>query len=167
MHSQPPNPSTPQNRFDQVRQQLENYPQHAGNDAPPSDLADAIDAERQDAVRRGDQDWANQAWCLEQVHRVQQAYGRAFSELKHHEFYKAWCSLEESEIALVQLAPHPPIDDRYGLRFIEQKISALQALFPYQTFVSRVPRHRAALLDLQDANTAAATLHPPQRQYLR
>ena len=108
MHSQPPNPSTPQNRFDQVRQQLENYPQHAGNDAPPSDLADAIDAERQDAVRRGDQDWANQAWCLEQVHRVQQAYGRAFSELKHHEFYKAWCSLEEAEIALVQLAPHHP-----------------------------------------------------------
>jgi len=97
----------------------------------------ALVGAKSEAVARGEQAEAKAIWCLEQVLDIQGRYLRAFDLLKHEEFYKAWCDLEQVEIRFVWLESHfRPAGDEYRLATIERLTLQLQELFPYAVFAS-------------------------------
>ncbi len=96
-----------------------------------------IRAHKADAVAAGNETAGKNIWCLEQVAEIQQAYRKSFEQLRTEQFYSAWCSLEQVELALDRLRTH--IGERwtaYRLDFIDEKTSALQSLYPYRLFMS-------------------------------
>jgi len=89
------------------------------------------------AVKRGDQEGAKAIWCLETTLRIQDLYLEAFSELKAHEFYKAWCDLERAQLALLSLQRHDMTGwAEFRLGFIQKHIERWQSIFPYKIFLS-------------------------------
>ena len=89
------------------------------------------------AVSAGDQAGAKSIWCLEQALAVQEHYLRAFRYLKDGEFYKAWCDLERTELALSALERHDTSSwADFRLDFIQHYTTKWQGLFPYRLFAS-------------------------------
>lgn len=105
----------------------------------PSSAGDAFEliAEmKAEAVNGGEQDEAKRAWCLGQILRAQRSFERAFDEMRQGEFYKAWCTLEQTELALKFLKPHFSAWQQHRLAFIEKQTTQFQSLFPYRVFYS-------------------------------
>ena len=76
-------------------------------------------------------------WCLAQALAVQEHYLRAFGQLKAGEFYKAWCELEHTELALASLERHDTESwPEFHLDFVQVHTERWQSLFPYKMFVS-------------------------------
>src|SRR5271157_169901 len=90
-----------------------------------------------EAVERGDRSGATTIWCLETALRIQDLYLRAFSQMKEHKFYQAWCDLERAEIALASLQRHDTTSwTEFCLGFIQTHIEHWQSIFPYKLFFS-------------------------------
>jgi len=96
-----------------------------------------ISAIKSKAVSNGDEKTAKNLWCLESVAEIQQYYLEAFTKIKNGQFFEAWCSLEQVELALNRLRRHF-VDEWTNLRldFIDQKVVSLQSLYPYRIFMS-------------------------------
>ena len=62
-----------------------------------------LSLEKEKAKRYKQEDNANHIWCLQEALYIQDDYIRAFSLLKDHEYYEAWCIFERAEIALYSL----------------------------------------------------------------
>jgi hypothetical protein len=103
----------------------------------PEDVQGLLATAKAEAVKRGDQDGAKAIWCLETALRVQNLYLQAFSEIKGHKFYEAWCELERAEIALGSLQRHDiTCWAEFRLGFIQKHIERWQSIFPYKMFLS-------------------------------
>jgi hypothetical protein len=90
-----------------------------------------------EAVRGEDQDGAKTIWCLETALHIQNLYLQAFSEMKGHKFYEAWCDMERAEIALGSLQRHDTTGwAEFRLGFIQKHIERWQSIFPYKMFFS-------------------------------
>lgn len=110
--------------------------------ARPSDhsvveVQGAIEELRQGAIDARDEALATETWCLETTMSVQQRYQDAFSMLRHHDFYDAWCALERCELDLRNLRKHFASQfQRYSLDFIADAVTRWQELYPYRIFMS-------------------------------
>jgi hypothetical protein len=109
------------------------------NDAD-EEIGETLKQIKQDAVARDDQDCAKTIWCYEQILKIQNLYLSAFTEMREHYFYPAWCTLERVEIELHFLERHLRFhdceDDPYKLEFIYEHTTQFQSLFPYKMFFS-------------------------------
>jgi hypothetical protein len=97
-----------------------------------------VDCKRE-AVSNCDQSLAKEIWCYETILHAQDLYLKAFQEMKEAAYYKAWCTLEQSEIELHCLERHFNYrqgNDQYQLQFISKQIGLFQSLFPYRLFIS-------------------------------
>lgn len=89
------------------------------------------------AVKSNKQRIAKEIWCFEQMIQIQDDFIESYFQMKSGEFYKAWCTLEQIEIALNSLIPHiNNISDQFYMAFIEKHTAQLQSLFPYKLFLS-------------------------------
>ena len=88
------------------------------------------------AVAAADQELAKKTWCLKTALKMHQKFVAAFLDMKASKFYDAWCALERVEIHALSLAQHMPLDDEYGLAFIERHVELFQKLYPYGVFMS-------------------------------
>jgi hypothetical protein len=103
----------------------------------PEDIKAFLSTAKAEAVGLGDQDGAKAIWCLETALRIQNLYLQAFSELRGHKFYEAWCDLERAEIALDSLQRHDTTCwGEYRLGFIQKHIERWQSIYPYKMFLS-------------------------------
>jgi len=90
------------------------------------------------AVEQDNQVIAKDLWCLETVYEVLKKYLTAFEKMKVHDFFEAWCSLDEADIELSFLRKHLDYETEFkNVVFIEQAISNFQKLYPYEYFMSR------------------------------
>ena len=99
---------------------------------------------KESALRNNQNEKASQIWCLQEAVLVHTNYFSAFSNLKNHNFYEAWCDLELVEKGLWSITPpqtHLPdywsevwIKGQYY--FIEEHTSKWQKLYPYHLFCS-------------------------------
>lgn len=88
-------------------------------------------------VDLNNQSEAKKLWCFEQILKIQVAYLKAYDCMKLEDFYKAWCILEQCELALRFLESHFQIgNDEYFLDFINKHVERYQSLFPYKIFTS-------------------------------
>lgn len=113
--------------------------ERSSNDEAFARTASLLKESKSQAVARGDPSAAKQAWCYEQILGIQRQYLDAFEQMRAGEYYKAWCLLEEVEIAWVHLEPHfACIEDRpeFAVRFIVEHVKKFQSLFPYRLFLS-------------------------------
>jgi hypothetical protein len=100
-------------------------------------VQEGLSALKRNAAAAGDQRQAKSVWCLEQALLVQESYLCAFSHLKASAFYKAWCALEETELALANLERHDTTSwADFRLDFIQEHTAKWQSLFPYRMFLS-------------------------------
>lgn len=99
---------------------------------------------KREALEREQQEVAAHIWCLQEAVSIHSSYLAAFSLLKQHAFYDAWCELEKAEKGLWAIKPpqkYLPDDwervwiaGRYD--FIEKHVARWQELFPYKFFIS-------------------------------
>lgn len=101
-------------------------------------VAAELEALKVDAVCNSDEPLAKQIWRIESIAATQQLFRQAFNELKTHDFYPAWCTLEQVELSLGRLRPHMDAAERhqFKLQFIEQKCADIARLYPYRVFSS-------------------------------
>lgn len=90
-------------------------------------------------VESGDQLKAKDIWCYEEILQIQIYYLNAFFQMKRHEFYEAWCSLEKCEKHLEFLENHFNMygnNDQFSLVFIKTHIERFQSIYPPYIFQS-------------------------------
>jgi len=122
--------------FEQCRQYLRDAPLNF-RDRHPDKYAAALGLLKKEAVRSQKQDDAKMYWCFEQILIVQNAFIKAFFQLKDKQYYDAWCTLEKVEIGLHSLLRHHvDADEEYHLFYIEKHTSQFQSLYPYRVFMS-------------------------------
>jgi hypothetical protein len=80
---------------------------------------------------------ANKAWFLHKTADIRLSFILCFERLKKHDFYKAWCDLEQIEIGLDRLSNNPFYDiSRFQVEELQTLVAAWQSLFPYHVFFS-------------------------------
>jgi hypothetical protein len=90
-----------------------------------------LSAAKTRAVRSNNQELAKQLWCYEQALSVQDQYITSFFMIKNHEFYKAWCGLEQVEIGAQSLKRHySDKDGRFHISLIQKLTLQWQSLYP-------------------------------------
>lgn len=89
------------------------------------------------AINDGFSDLADLGWFFAKFSRQRYEYLRCFELMKNGEFYKAWCLLEQIEIALSLLKKNEifVIETEVISKF-SLLISSWQELFPYRYFLS-------------------------------
>lgn len=106
----------------------------------PSRNSEPVSAEllllKRAAVARGDESDAKRFWCLGQILTMQDGFIRAFQLMRRHDFYHAWCALEEVELAHHFLLRHRPDSPEFEVQYIAEKVAMYQGLFPYKVFFS-------------------------------
>jgi hypothetical protein len=100
------------------------------------EVKEDLKKEKEYYLEQNDQTALKEIWCLEEVLNVQNLFIMAFQQMKNGEFYKAWCTLEQCEIGLMNLSAHYPIDNLYDLKHIGDYVERFQSLFPYKVFFS-------------------------------
>jgi hypothetical protein len=102
-----------------------------------SELKTSLAEHKKTAVQVGDQTLAKEIWCLEETLDAQAKYLEAFQQLKKADYYGAWCTLEQAELAIGFLRPHFQSEwATYKLDRIEEYVRKWQGLFPYKIFFS-------------------------------
>lgn len=105
-----------------------------------SDVLNAIEEHRRDAIKMQDENTANYWWCMRQIYIVQEKYLSFFDMLRKRNYEEAWRTLERVDIELSFLEGVFDIgnadDDKYNLVFIGCIIKHFEALFPYRYFFS-------------------------------
>lgn len=111
-------------------------------------------------VAENDQKTLKEIWCLEKIIAINKIYLLAFNQLKSRQYYEAWCSLENIEIALSQLSRHFNTEDEFFflVAFIGQHSLQYQSLFPYSTFVS--PEFTVKAKTCSICNKTSSIRHP-------
>lgn len=90
------------------------------------------------AVEMGDEDLANEIWCINQIYIIQNGYLSLFRQLKEKQFEKSWATLEHVNIEIVFLKDNFDYSSpNYGIPFIEKKLIDLEKMYPYEHFFSR------------------------------
>lgn len=81
---------------------------------------------------------ANNIWCVQQIEKIISHYLEAFNLLNTAKYLNAWNELDRADIELSFLKPHfDYFTHSPAIVFIEDKISQIQKLYPYQYFFSR------------------------------
>jgi SEC-C motif len=96
------------------------------------------------ALQHQDQELAVHIFYLQQAVEIHSNYFCAFSLLQQHEFYEAWCKLEQVEKGLLffhsRQKDWPDYWDKFLVsgkyKFIKEHVSRWQELFPYKLFIS-------------------------------
>jgi hypothetical protein len=96
------------------------------------------------ALEHQDQELAAHIFYLQQAVKIHNNYFCAFSLLQQHDFYEAWCKLEEVEKGLLLFHSRqkdwPDYWDEFLVsgkyKFIKEHVSRWQELFPYKLFIS-------------------------------
>lgn len=91
-----------------------------------------------EAITRNDQNEAKAIWGIETSLMIQSGFIQAFQECKQKAFYKAWCSFERVEHAVLTLERHFPTPhfDPFKIRYIWKHTKKFQSIFPYKLFIS-------------------------------
>lgn len=120
--------------------EIENYLASVANrpDNPTAEtVASALATLKLKALERHDECAAKRIWCVQQAHRGQTLYLRAFARMKQGLFHEAWLDFEEAELALQFLQPHAgDLWPTSRLSFVNKYIQKWQRLFPYKVFGS-------------------------------
>lgn len=123
-----------------IEQHLLQVTSRIPDDGKDSAISHLVDDLKDRAVQRDDQCFAKKFWCYEAVQTCQNSYIRAFADMKNHNFFAAWKSLERSERVLANLERHFELDvygtDAYRLLHIGKSTSQFQRLYPYKLFFS-------------------------------
>jgi len=117
---------------------LKNVRETERTESQLSDIRLAMESARKNAVEVNDQAKAKETWAYRQILEIQRLYLKAYSQLKEYEFYRAWCTLEQCELAINQLCPHYEIEDNdeFSICFIQIHVEKYQSIFPYKIFMS-------------------------------
>lgn len=99
---------------------------------------DIISREKSNAVEASNQKEAKEYWICETIVKSHMLFQDAFRKIKRGEYYKAWCALEQCELAIAALEKHYSIsaDDAHLLFYVNGMIAQWQELFPYTVFFS-------------------------------
>ena len=99
--------------------------------------AEAIREIKKRAVSDGDDQKAKELWCLEETLKAQSTYVQAFGCIRHGDYYRGWCALEQAEITLHHMRQHFHQQwPDYSLDFVEKHIERWQSVYPYKYFIS-------------------------------
>ena len=131
--------------LDEIQQQLRsvrvNYKSRKA-----MDITAALALLKKTAVDAGSEVEAKELFCLGQTFAIQEAYLKAFSQMKEEHYYEGWCTLEIAENTISWLLPHyAPSFEQYEIKFIQSAVQRLQTLFPYKQFISPECNGRAKL----------------------
>ncbi len=117
---------------EQLRSVRANY-----NSRKAADISAELASLKKAAVAAGHEEEAKDLCCLEQTLSIQEAYLKAFAQMKAGHYYEGWCTLEVVENAITWLLPHySPFFEQYDLKFIQSAVQRFQTLFPYKQFIS-------------------------------
>lgn len=97
---------------------------------------DGIRKAKQKAVAADAEPAAKRFWVYEAILRLQDRYIDFYRKARERNFYRAWCSLEEAEITLLNLRAHCEIGDEFALALMQKLIPQFQDIFPYAAFFS-------------------------------
>lgn len=99
---------------------------------------DVILKGKSNAVELSNQEEAKAYWICEVIVESHLLFQDAFNKIKQGEYYKAWCKLEQCELAINALERHyaSSVDDPHHLLYVKEMIIQWQALFPYSVFFS-------------------------------
>ena len=107
---------------------------HERDSEPVWDLLKQI---KDSAVEKGDEKQANEIWCFQKILKIQEGFILCYHQMKADLFYKAWCTLEQIELAQLFLDRHfQDNENRFALEYIREKTEKLQSLYPYKIFLS-------------------------------
>lgn len=122
---------------DQIVDYLKNIKERDTTSQRVSEVNESLKRIKDGFVGENNQREAKIIWCFEQILKIQDAYLKAYQQMKQEDFYEAWCTLEQCESELGSLTPHFSIsDDAYFLSFINKHIKQYASLFPYKVFMS-------------------------------
>lgn len=97
----------------------------------------SLERTRDQAAKGGDEVLAKAAWVLLNIARAQNDYVSAVDSIRNSKYYAAWCSLEQCEQRIHELAYHfTETKNEFGLEFMRRQVSAFQGLYPYGMFIS-------------------------------
>ncbi len=123
--------------IDQIIDYLKNIKERDTTSQKVSEVNESLKKIKDGFVRENNQREAKVMWCFEQILKIQDAYLKAYQQMKQKGFYEAWCALEHCELELGSMKPHFSInDDAYSLSFINKHIKQYASLFPYKLFMS-------------------------------
>lgn len=90
------------------------------------------------AIEHINQEEAKLYWICETIVESHLLFQDAFNKLKQGEYYKAWCELEQCELAIKSLEKHhaPSAGDPHHLLYLTDMVNRWQELFPYSVFFS-------------------------------
>jgi hypothetical protein len=102
------------------------------------ELLDKLHVVKKEAVEKGDEDLANNCWREIQAIELNVRYIEAFANLKAHKYRDAWNDLEHCEISrrFIEKNSSGEFFANSRARFIKDKVSQWQSLYPYCVFVS-------------------------------
>ncbi|MEQ8485881.1 MAG: hypothetical protein RIB46_16095 [Pseudomonadales bacterium] len=103
-----------------------------------TEMLDALNKKRQQAVDQGDEALANDCWREIEALELNLLFVEAFHKLGEHQYREAWHDLERCEIKCESLKRNTSDQyfERSRARFIQQMVTRWQSLYPYCIFVS-------------------------------
>ncbi len=123
--------------IDQITDYLKNIKERDNSPQKVVEVNESLKKVKDRFVKENNQREAKEMWCYEQTLKIQDTYLKAYQQMKQEDFYKAWCSFEQCELALGFLKPYFSIsDNEYFLNFIDKHAKQYHSLFPYKIFMS-------------------------------
>lgn len=82
-------------------------------------------------------DEVNKLWYLNELANTRKSYIEAFCKIKEHQYYQAWCDLEQIEISNARIKNNQFLRNKsYGVEWLSNTVSNWQSLYPYHLFMS-------------------------------
>jgi hypothetical protein len=117
--------------------QIEGELLKADSQYPFQKLLRTIFKEKAKSVSIGDEALAKHFWCYQTAVEIHKLFNDVWNDLRKKEYERAWCNLEQIEIKIKNLKRHFDISgDKFRLQFIERSVLNLQAIYPYDLFLS-------------------------------
>ncbi|WP_227016558.1 YecA family protein [Sinanaerobacter chloroacetimidivorans] len=103
-----------------------------------NDIPDSLRILKETAINSGNEELANEIWCVHQIFHIQNLYIKFFAQIKDKKFEESWLTLERIDIEFSFLRTnYVYTKEQYNLGFIEGKIKDWEKLYPYEVFFSR------------------------------
>lgn len=94
-----------------------------------------LERQKKSLVAAGDEEGATAVWGMERILSANKLLQKAYNQLRKEDYYNAWCSLDEIDRAINNLANN--CHDYYQyVKDIHDTTHSLQTLFPYRLFTS-------------------------------